>query len=405
MHTFDTIIVGGGIVGLTLASLLAKEDLSIALIDQQDIPISVDPYPIDMYDLRVNALNHASQKIFHTLGVWEAMQAWRVSPYKHMRVWDASSPAEITFDCTEASQPYLGHIVEQRVMRYSVWQHLQAYKNVHLYPASNPRILHQKSGAVTLELQSNVQITGRLLVGADGKDSWVAKQAFPADHVPHISTQTAVVTTLHTEKPHQKIALQRFLPTGPVALLPLADPHQVSLVWSTLPPEATRLHRIPDAAFNAEVTQAMEYALGQLTLCDQRVIFPLYSHQAPHYVKARVALVGDAAHTILPLAGQGLNLGLLDAACLAHILIETHAKGRDIGQIQGLRRYARWRKAENTLMQRATEGLHLFFTHPSEVTRHLRHAGFSMVNQLPVLKKYLMSHAMGLSGDLPGVAK
>jgi 2-octaprenylphenol hydroxylase len=404
MHTFDTIIIGGGVVGLTLASLLAKEDLSVALVDQQALPAARDTCP-RTYDLRVNALHHASQKIFHTLGVWEAMQTWRVSPYLHMRVWDASSPAEITFDCTEVSQPYLGHIVEQRVMRHSLWQHLQAHPNVHIYPASNPRIVHQKSDAVTLELHENVQMTGRLLVGADGKDSWVAKQAFPTEHVPKISTQTAVVATLHTEKPHQKIALQRFLPTGPIALLPLADPHQVSLVWSTLPSEAVRLHRIPDAAFHAEVTQAMEYALGPLTLCDQRVVFPLYSHQAPHYVKARVALVGDAAHTILPLAGQGLNLGLLDAACLAQILIETHQKGRDIGQIQGLRRYARWRKAENILMQRAMEGLHLFFTQPAEVTRHLRHAGLRIVHQLPLLKKYLMSHAMGLSGDLPEIAK
>ncbi len=390
-------------MGLTLACLLAQKELSVALIDHQVPDLADLKSP---YDIRVNAIHLASAAIFNTLGVWQHIEARRVSPYHRMRVWDAASPAQIEFDSSEISQPYLGYILEQSVMRQALWQQLKTHKNVHIYFETAPCVLHEKIDTVDVKLTNNKTISASLLVGADGKKSWVARHAFPDDFSAQTHTDhAALIATLRTEHPHQQTALQRFLATGPVALLPLADPYLVSLVWSTTTLEAEMLKALPEAEFSVKLEQAMEYALGKLTVCDTRLIFPLHSHQAPHYVKTRVALVGDAAHTILPLAGQGLNLGLLDAACLSQIISETRKTGRDIGAMLSLRRYERWRKGENTAMLLAMEGFNRLFANTFEASRFVRHIGFSLTKKLPWAKKYFMQRATGLRGELPDSAK
>lgn len=397
MQKFDVIIVGGGVVGLTLAALLAQEELSIALIDRD---LDAQKTDASVYDIRVSAINLASVAIFKSLGIWQSMQDMRVSPYRHMRVWDAKSPAHIEFDSSEVSQPYLGYVVEQRVMRQVLWKQLQTQKHVRLYSAT-PKALHEKAEQIEIQLDNQTRIAAPLLVGADGKNSWVAKHAFVDSAEEATSTSMGIVATLRTERPHEQTALQRFLPTGPVALLPLADPNLVSLVWSTTREEAEILNALSAEEFNLKLEQATEYALGKLTLCDQRAVFPLQSYRAPHYVKPRVALVGDAAHTILPLAGQGLNLGLLDAASLAQVIVETQKKQRDIGALLALRRYERWRKTQNTTMLLAMEGFNKLFTNSFEGARLIRHMGFALTQKLPWVKKYFMRQAIGLGRDLP----
>lgn len=401
LQNVDVIIIGGGVVGLTLASILAQQPLCIALIDQQPPPVIGLKSP---YDLRVSAIHHGSQAIFNALGVWQAMRQLRVSNYQRMRVWDANSPAQIDFAATEIAQPYLGHIVEQSVMRQVLWQWLQAQPNVRLYSAAQPRQLLESATHVAVQLADGTTLTGRLLVGADGKDSWVANQAFGGNR-DKIASEHALVTTLRCEQPHQQTALQRFLTTGPVALLPLAEPDLVSLVWSTLRHPAEDLAALPEAAFNQALMQAVEYSLGKMQVIDQRVVFPLLRHQVKHYVKARIALVGDAAHTILPLAGQGLNLGLLDAACLAQVVADTLQQQRDIGSSMTLRRYARWRRGENSAMLLAMEAFNRFFSNVAEPARYLRHASFGVAQKLPWLKRYFIQRAMGLRGELPEIAR
>lgn len=401
MQKCDVLIIGGGIVGLTLACALAQTTLSIVLVDHQAPPQFGLKSP---YDIRVSAIHHASAEIFKSIKIWEAIQQLRVSKYQHMRVWDAGSPAQIEFDSTEIAQPYLGYIVEHSVMRQTLWQQLQTQENVQIHHSAAPYILHEKSTEIIVQLNNNIQITTQLLVGADGKDSWVAKQTF-LTNIAKTTTEYALVTTLRTEYPHQHTALQRFLLTGPIALLPLENPHLVSLVWSTTQQEAACLQTATDAVFNQTLTQKMECILGQLSVCDERVIFPLIRHQAEHYVKPHIALVGDAAHTILPLAGQGLNLGLLDAACLAQIVTAAFKNARDIGAFNTLRPYERWRKGENSAMQLAMEGFYRLFSSTTESARCIRHTGFAITQKLPWIKRYFMQRAMGLRGELPDRAK
>lgn len=391
---FDVMIVGGGIVGLALAGLLAKTRLKIAVIDQQNAPPNHFQL-LQPYDTRVSALNHASQAVFSSLDLWETLTALRVASYQEMHVWDANSPAKIHFSCTELAQPYLGHIVEHSVMRSSLWHYLKHQPQVQLLPQAPPAGLFESNDQVAIRLKNGDYLSAQLLVGADGADSWVAQQAkLPVKSKPY--QQSAIVTTVQLQMPHQDTAWQRFLNQGVLAFLPLADPCLVSIVWSTATTHANYLQELDDAAFNQALTEAIEYQFGEVQVLDKRQMFPLTQKHATRYIKSRIALCGDAAHTLHPLAGQGLNLGLADARCLAETLKTALQSQRDIGGISTLRRYERERKSENALMMTAMAGFKQLFGHQQEALRHLRSLGFALTQKLPLIKNHLMRYAMGL---------
>ncbi|HVV69686.1 MAG TPA: UbiH/UbiF/VisC/COQ6 family ubiquinone biosynthesis hydroxylase [Gammaproteobacteria bacterium] len=391
---FDVIIVGGGIVGLALAGLLAKTNLKIAVIDQQGAPSEHFQLP-QPYDKRVSALNHASQAVFSSLDLWNTINALRAASYQEMQVWDANSPAKIHFSCTELGQPYLGHIVEHSVMRSSLWQYLKHQPQVQLFPKAQTASLFESNDQVAIRLENGDYLSAPLLVGADGADSWVAQQAkLSVKSKPY--QQSAIVTTVHLQQTHQNTAWQRFLKQGVLAFLPLADPHWVSIVWSTATTHANHLQQLDDTAFNKALTQAIEYQFGDVQVLDKRQVFLLTQKHAERYIKPRIVLCGDAAHTLHPLAGQGINLGLADARCLTETLKTALQLQRDIGGISTLRRYERARKSENALMMTAMAGFKQLFGNQQEVLRHLRSLGFAFTQKLPLIKNYLMRYAMGL---------
>jgi 2-octaprenylphenol hydroxylase len=322
--SYDVVIVGGGMVGSALAGALALEGFSIALVEARE---PVADWPEDELDLRVSALTRASQHILHNLGVWERMCEMRVSPYREMHVWDAGGSGSIHFDSAEIGEPDLGHIVENRVTQLALWERLGNLPNVRrLCPAAVSAIdLRQSRPLATLE--GGEDLHAGLLVAADGARSALRGMAGIVTQ-GWAYGQHAVVANVRPEKSHRETAWQRFMPTGPLAFLPIDD-GRCSIVWSTSPQRAQELLDLDEAAFCRELGQASEHILGAILETGPRAQFPLRLRHAKSYVTRGLALVGDAAHTVHPLAGQGVNLGLLDAATLADTLIDAGAAGRE----------------------------------------------------------------------------
>ena len=397
---FDIVIVGGGAVGAALACALKSSDLSIALLDAQ-APAAFDP-KADM-DLRVFALSRASRRILESVGVWDAIAATRVSPYRDMHVWDARGEGSIHFDSAELGEPELGYIVENRLLQHALWAQLMDQPRVTLLAPAQPEALNITDEGVTLSVSSGRRLKAKLVVAADGAGSKTRAMAGLSTDVASYE-QRAVVAHVQTEFPHRETAWQRFLPTGPLAFLPLAD-GRISIVWSADEAEAERLLALDDTAFCAALTDASAARLGQVRASTKRVAFPLQRLHAKEYVRPRFALAGDAAHAVHPLAGQGVNLGLLDAAALAEVIAAATRRGRDIGDMGVLRRYERWRKGDNLSMIFALDGFKRLFSNENAPLAHLRNAGLHAVDRFTPLKHAFMRRAMGLSGDLPDLAR
>jgi 2-octaprenylphenol hydroxylase len=399
-NEFDIAIVGAGPVGALLACALKDHGLEIALLDARTPP---DYDPKAEVDLRVLAVSPASRRMLEAVGAWRHVATARYCAYGEMRVWDATGKGSIHFDSATVGEPALGYIVENTLLQSALWSELRDAKQVALMHPAQAESLTLEADAATLVVSGGRRIRAKLVVAADGTES--ATRTLAGIEVRRAGYgQRAIVAHVRTERPHSRTAWQRFLPTGPLAFLPLAD-GRVSIVWSAEDAEAERLLALDDSAFCAELTQASDARLGQALAVSKRAAFPLQRLHAEEYVRRRFALAGDAAHAVHPLAGQGVNLGLLDAASLAEVILDAQARGRDIGDYSVLRRYARWRTGDNQAMIFALDGFKRLFSNDVAPLAMLRNAGLSAVDRFTPLKHVFVRRAMGLSGDLPALAR
>ena len=401
----DLIIVGAGMVGSALALALEHSGLEILVVDGG--PLSVKPFAAEgAFEPRVSALSVASQRILERLGVWDGIAARRVSPYRDMRVWDGSGTGSVHFSAASVHAEVLGHIVENRVVQDALLDRLHD-SQIGLLGSARLEQLRRSGDGWLLTLADGRELRAPLLVAADGANSAVRRLAGCAtrewDYLHH-----AIVTSVRCERPHQATAWQRFTDDGPLAFLPLArqgDEHWCSIVWSTVPAEAERLMALDDEAFRHELGKAFEWRLGQVTAVDPRLCIPLRQRHAKRYVESGLALIGDAAHSIHPLAGQGVNLGFLDAAVLAEVLLHALQRGEQANDVRVLSRYERRRMPHNLAMMAAMEGFERLFQADPLPLRLLRNSGLNWVDELPDAKALFVRRALGLAGDLPALAQ
>ncbi|MDH5512873.1 MAG: UbiH/UbiF/VisC/COQ6 family ubiquinone biosynthesis hydroxylase, partial [Gammaproteobacteria bacterium] len=364
---YDIVIVGGGMVGAALACTLGNSALKVALLDRAPVA-----HPPDQgYDLRVSALTLAARALFENLGAWDGMARRRVAPVREMQVWSGAGNGSIHFNAAEIGEPALAYIVENSVIQLALIERLHQFTNVHhLCPVEVTDITLADNGAV-VTLKDGRSLSAKLLVGADGANSEVRRAAGIETQSLDLH-QKGIVATVTTEQPHAATARQVFLTTGPLAFLPLDEPHTCSIVWSADSARADQLLALDDAAFILELQKSFGDSLGLIQKISPRAAFPLALSHARAYTAAHLALVGDAAHTVHPLAGQGVNLGFLDAATLAEVLLDATAKQKDIGAHEVLRRYERWRKGDNLAMVSITGGFKYLFGNDLPVVSQLR---------------------------------
>lgn len=398
MQNVDLTIVGAGSAGLTLALLLAEQSLRIAVIEK-----GTEPEASTADYRRVSALNQASRRILTQAGAWSGIVA-SAAPYQHMEVWEADSFARITFDAHTEQETELGWICDNEQIRQQLYQQVLQHPNIHCYFNHTVQQFNQSEREALITLDNQQLILSRLVVGADGVNSFLRQQ----QHMPLIHwdyEQHALVATIATELPHQSVARQVFRQQGPLALLPLQDSQRCSIVWSTTPQQAEELMALTPEQFNQALTAASQSVLGRLSLQTERQLFPLRMRYASEWVKGRVVLVADAAHSIHPLAGQGMNLGLLDVAALAELICQQIAEDKDISEPRMLRQYERWRKAEAQTMIAAMEAFKRGFSNNQPLLKLVRGAGMKVFDQLPWLKRKVITAALGNSGNLPLIAR
>lgn len=399
---FDVVVVGGAMAGAGTAALLAADAttsaLRIALVEPRP---ATPPAADDPLDLRVSALSRASQQLLQRTGAWPAVVARGATGYQRMVVWeqrmDPAGPGALVFDAAELGEPDLGHIAENRAVQAALTARAVGM-GVVLLRAGFSR-LETAPEAIRIALDDGREYRAALVVGADGAESAVRAQAGIGVRGWDYE-QRAVVAHLRPAERHRDTAWQRFLDSGPLALLPLAD-GRVSLVWSTSPALAEELVQCSESEFAARVTEASAGVLGRLEPTGPRASFPLRLLHARQYAAHRIALVGDAAHTVHPLAGQGINLAFLDAAALADVLGAAVESGDDPGELRVLRRYERWRKAEALPAMALLDGIKRLFFGDNALQSQLRRSGLGLVQSARPVKRMLMRRALGLGGDIP----
>ena len=398
IHRYDVIITGGGMVGLSLACALGRAGQKVAVLERGEIPAAFNPS--DEYEQRVVALNRASQTFLTYLGAWEKLQSWRISRYDKMTVRDAGGSGQISFSAADLGEPDLGHIVENRLIQRALYECLNELEGVDwISPVCMDSFVADRHDLI-VTLGDGRVLTAELLVGADGRFSKVREAAGISIRTNDYQ-QLGIVAIVESELHHDFTARQRFLANGVLAFLPMPD-GRCSIVWSALRERAEGLMAMDDEAFAASLADASGERLGKVKKVGPRAAFPLIGTHTEHYVKPRLALVGDAAHTIHPLAGQGVNLGFMDAAELAEVLSNT---SRDLGSLSVLRRYERARAGENLAMQKLMEGFQQLFINDSMPLTLLRNTGLGLADSLTPVKNEMMRYALGIRGGLPEMAR
>ncbi len=388
MKQYDIIINGGGMVGATLACLLASSGRKVAVIEAREAPKFIDD---SEYDLRVSAISRASQNALTKAGAWDDILAMRASPYEVMDVWDEAGDGNVRFEAAELGEPELGHIIENIVIQRALTDALNGNSNADLICPAKISDFNVSDNNVLVTLENGNTLSAQLLVGADGANSQVRTlSGIDIDRDDY--GQSGLVAVVKTEKPHEATAWQRFQSTGPLAFLPLSDGSS-SIVWTLPADRADYYLSLSKTDFKAALAEALDYKLGKISRVGKRGAFPLRGSQATPYVKERIALVGDAAHTIHPLAGQGVNLGIKDAVELADLVANSTG---DLGGMKLLRRYERARRGDNVITMRAMEGFRLLFGHSATSVISARNFGMKMFNQIPLVKNEVIRKAMGL---------
>lgn len=394
----DVAIVGGGPVGTTLAVALAKAGFAVALVERAPVEVLA----ADAHDGRGSAIALGSKRILDALGLWAPVAA-TAGPILDIRVSDGPSRLFLHYDHSAVSDEPLGWIVENRHLRRAGFAAL-AESGVTLVAPASVTAVERSGGTARLQLADGRSIAAGLVVGADGRGSVVRKAAGIAA-TGWSYPQTALVCSVRHAEPHRNIAHERFLAAGPFAMLPLADPHLSSVVWTERTALAPAMMALDDGAFSQAMEARFGDFLGRLAVEGRRWSWPLSLHHAARYVDPRLVLVGDAAHGIHPIAGQGLNLGLRDIAVLAEVLVDARRLGLDIGDLAQLERYQRWRRPDNVALLVATDALNRLFSNDIGPLRLARDLGLAAVNRLPPLKGLFMRQAMGLVGSLPRLAR
>lgn len=417
-QVFDIVVVGAGMVGAALATGLGQSGFRVALVDKQTAPQHDPEAPPD---IRVSALSAGSERYLQQLGAWPDMMALRTTVYRRLAVWDETShplsaliprkPTEVVFDAAELSASHLGHIVENRITQQALWQCAERQPSVTVLSGAGVTALENGRKAATVTLDNDSVLSCQLIIGADGGQSRIRELAGIGVTRDQYAQQAMVISVRYCG-PVQDITWQAFHPSGPRAFLPLhsagnAHPGEswASLVWYDSPEALARLKALDDAALIAAIQQGFPSDLPPLTHIDTRASFPIARQHAKQYLNNRVVLVGDAAHTINPLAGQGVNLGFQDAACLQSMIREAQRAGGDLAAPLWLSRYEQQRRPANRRMMLAMDAFYHLFSNRIPPLHLLRNLGLGAARALPFARNRVARYAMGIDEELPAAIK
>jgi 2-octaprenyl-6-methoxyphenol hydroxylase len=394
MERADVIILGGGLVGLTLAIALDKHGLTSIVVDPVDPEKTLTP----QYDGRATAVSSASWRMLETIGVGERLEG-QGCPIQSIRVSDGLEPGGLQFDPAEGDDP-LGIMFENRLLRAAMRDTARECANVNLVMPASPAEVVRDGNGVRVALEDSRLLAAPLLIGAEGRNSPTREAA----HIPVARwsyDHAAIVATVSHERHHENVAYEIFYPTGPFAILPMLPGTRSAIVWSIPAADSTAMVDLPDRAMAHEIEKRMGGFLGKVEIAGPRSFYRLGFHHAAKLTAQRLALVGDAGHGIHPIAGQGLNLGFRDAAALAQVLVEGSRLGLDLGDAQLLSRYERWRSLDTFMVAAATDGLTRLYGVPGRTASAVRRFGMGVVQRAGPLKDRLMAEARGESGDMP----
>ena len=395
---FQAIVGGGGMVGLTLAAALGSAGVNVAVVDRRPAPTM----RTTAFDGRVSAIARGSRTVLDMIGVWGGLAA-EAEPIRQIRVTDGASPLHLHYDSAEVGADALGYIVENRHIRRILLERIATLASATLLDGRSIERHERDPIEARVALDDGRDLTALLLIATDGRDSPL-RRAAGLGALERRYDQTGIVCTVAHQRRHRGIAQERFLPAGPFAILPMTG-NRSSIVWTEQADIAARILALPPGPFSDELGWRFTDYLGALEVEGPVFSYPLALTLAERYTAHRLALAGDAAHAIHPIAGQGFNLGIRDAAALAEVIVDTARLGLDIGAVTALARYARWRRADNFTMLAATDGLNRLFSNDIAPVVLGRRLGLAAVDRIPALKRLFMRHAMGELGDRPRLAR